>query len=73
MLDELSALEAEDLEEAAPVYAPRVTAPVAAPQPGPQYNLPAVPTGPVHMATASAHEEEDEEDRALRELQASMS
>lgn len=67
-MDELSALEAEELEEVAPAYAP-----VATPQPVPQYNLPAVPTGPVRSAAAAtAHEEESEEDRALRELQASM-
>jgi len=61
-------------EPTAPVYtAPRASAPIAAPQAtAPQYNLPAVPTGPVHMAAASAYEE-SEEDRALRELQASMS
>lgn len=73
LLEELAELEALDLEEGAEVHVP--TSAVHTPQaPIPQsvFNLPSAPTGTVPQPSRQAAQQESEDERALRELQASM-
>lgn len=75
LLEELAELEALDLEEGTEVHVPASA--VQSPQtPIPQsvFNLPSAPTGTVHQPQQArqAAQQESEDERALRELQASM-
>jgi charged multivesicular body protein 4 len=65
-LDELDALEAEANAEE------QLLAPAAAAVPSSVFNLPSVPTSSVAASQPQASSAEDEEERALRELQASL-
>jgi charged multivesicular body protein 4 len=73
LLEELAELEALDLEEAEPMPTAAVRqAPVAAPMPSSVFNLPSAPTGAVQPQASQQPAAESEDERALRELQASM-
>jgi charged multivesicular body protein 4 len=70
LLEELAELEALDLEEAEAAPAPVRMAPAA---PASVFNLPSAPTGAVQpQASYQQPAAESEDERALRELQASM-
>mmetsp|Transcript_16514 Transcript_16514/g.33003 ORF Transcript_16514/g.33003 Transcript_16514/m.33003 type:complete len:232 (-) Transcript_16514:158-853(-) len=72
LLDELAELDALEMEEEVAAPAPAVSAPAPA-VPSTVFSLPSAPTGAVAPAAApAAAPAESEDERALRELQASM-
>lgn len=76
LLEELAELDALELAEEEGVHAAAAAAPARAapsqPMPSTVFNLPSAPTGTVHQPTYQQQQQESEDERALRELQASM-